>query len=108
MFQSTVVGIKQIEAKSKTTELPAEVLLLVRSVPDGQCGPQLHFNGSRQRLTLISIIVYHAAHYRGYFYNDRPFVLGKKECSGVNNYINDVNIPSTLPGALGKDFPASN
>lgn len=34
MFQSTVVGIKQIEAKSKTAELPAEVHLLVWPVPD--------------------------------------------------------------------------
>lgn len=34
MFQSTVVGIKQIEAKSKTAELPAEVHLLIQLVPD--------------------------------------------------------------------------
>lgn len=34
MFQSTVVRIKQIEAKSKTTALPAEVHLLIQLVPD--------------------------------------------------------------------------
>lgn len=51
----------------------------------------------KQQLVLISIIVYHHAHYHGYFDNNQPFVQGKKERTSVNKCINDVKHSVTFP-----------